>query len=37
MLRSLFFQDFSQYTHKDRQSMHAFDRQFQLLLSFPSE
>jgi hypothetical protein len=22
----LFFQDFSQYTHKDRQKMNAFDR-----------
>lgn len=33
---ALFFQDFSQYTHKDLQKMHAFDRQFQLLVSFPS-
>jgi D-lactate dehydrogenase len=33
---ALFFQDFSQYTHQDRQKMNAFDRQFQLLISFPN-
>lgn len=33
---ALFFQDFSQYTHRDRLKKNAFDRQFQLLISFPS-
>eukprot|EP00208_Stichococcus_sp_RCC1054_P000118 CAMPEP_0206144522 /NCGR_PEP_ID=MMETSP1473-20131121/24362_1 /ASSEMBLY_ACC=CAM_ASM_001109 /TAXON_ID=1461547 /ORGANISM="Stichococcus sp, Strain RCC1054" /LENGTH=356 /DNA_ID=CAMNT_0053540361 /DNA_START=113 /DNA_END=1183 /DNA_ORIENTATION=+ len=33
---NLFFQDFTQYSHKDRSQMKVFDRQFQLLMSFPN-